>query len=92
MEIGFGYPLFIRRLIDRVAISCDRDSTAEQYESLLALAAALLIRAHDIDPSTACRLLTVSEEEFTSLVHNVLQIIKYRSLRDSVGDFGVEKQ
>lgn len=75
VEIGFGYPLQIRRLIDRLGKSHDHGSVSEQYDSFMNLAVSLLTRCHDIDVSFACRLLTVSEEEFPALVDHVSRII-----------------
>ena len=77
VEVVFGFPLFIRRLIDRLRSTLETDSIADQYEAFMSLARARLLRAHDIDSSTACQLLNVSEENFPALAHHVLRIVEF---------------
>ncbi len=71
---GFGHPLEIQRLLDGFRASCDEGPTAEQYEAFFALAVALLCRAHEIDRSTACALLTVEGAELPRLIAEVLAV------------------
>jgi hypothetical protein len=71
---GFGYPLEIQRLVDGFRASCDEGSTAERYRAFFALAIALLCRAHEIDRSTACVLLTVDDAELPRVIAEVLAV------------------
>ena len=84
VEVGFGYPVYIRRLIESLREASLGDSVPLQYEAFLALAAALLMRAHDIDLSTAFYLLTISEEDFPFLIRHVLTVISLNDLEKSV--------
>lgn len=71
----FGYPLEIRRLIDDVRSACDRGEVKGQYEALILLAAALITRAHDIDPSTAAALLEMDIADLPGFVEAVLSVV-----------------
>ena len=49
VDAGFGYPLEVERLVDRVRIACAEGSVQEQYVAFFALASQLLVqigRAH----------------------------------------------
>ncbi len=75
VEVGFGYPTEIQRLIEMLEESCRVGPVARQYEAFFNLAVALLRHAHEINRSTACGLLSVSEDELPRLVRDVVSLI-----------------
>jgi hypothetical protein len=74
VELAFGYPLAICRLIENVRSVCEHGSVLEQYEAFLDLAISLLCRAHNISLTTACGLLTVPTDQLPGLAKEVLAI------------------
>lgn len=80
LQIGVrvGYPWAIERLIDRL------DSTAraplgptgdqERFDALMALASALLQRAHELEPAEVAALLTLDGSGSARLVDAVLDV------------------
>jgi hypothetical protein len=75
VDIGFGFPVEIRRLLDRVVSACEGGTTSDQYAAFFSLAAALLCRTHDVSLTTACDLLAVPEDELPLLVGAVMAIV-----------------
>jgi hypothetical protein len=75
VEVGFGYPLEIQRLIDGFRTASELGTAAEQYAAFFTLAAALLRRAHDLDLTTACELLEVSDADLAHVVNAALEAI-----------------
>ncbi len=75
VEVGFGYPAEIQDLITILEESCRNGSIARQYESFFTLAVALLRHVHEISRSTACELLTVSEDDLPRLVRDIVRLI-----------------
>ena len=73
--LGFGYPLEVERLISTVRSTCELGLVREQYEAFFTLAARLLLRAHDIDLSAACELLSVTEDDLPRLVREVMAVV-----------------
>jgi hypothetical protein len=71
----FGYPLEIRRLIDDLRFACDQEEAERQYETLIRLAAALILRAHEINLADALCLLELGVDELPSLVEAVLSVV-----------------
>ena len=71
----FGYPLEIRRLIEDLRTSCDQDGAERQYEALIRLAIALILRAHEIDRTEAASLLEMDAEDLPGFVEAVLSVI-----------------
>ena len=74
VAMEFGYSLEIQRLAEAMWTASENDPPAKQYESFFALASALLRRAHDIDLSTACFLLAVSDQELPQLISEVVTV------------------
>jgi len=70
-----GYPLEITQLIDQLRLACQQNSTEWQYEALIQLAAALIIRAHEITLSDAVSLLEVGSDDLPRLVEAVLSVV-----------------
>lgn len=75
VEVDFGYPTEIQSLIDALRDACGGGPVFRQYEAFFALSAALLCRTHEISPSIACELLSVSESELPRLVRDVVAVI-----------------
>jgi hypothetical protein len=75
VRVTIGYPLEIEGLRESLRGACDGESSIQQYRAFFSLAIALLRRAHDIDRSTACSLLSVAEPELTRLVEDVLLLL-----------------
>ena len=75
VELGFGYPYEIERLIENVRVSHEHGSTKEQYDAFFELAVRLLRRCHDLSQEFACEVLTVSEEELPLLVEVVMSLV-----------------
>jgi hypothetical protein len=75
VEVGFGYPLEIQRLIDKFRTASELGTAAEQYAAFFALGAALLRRAYDLDLTTACELLEVSDADLPHVVNAALEAI-----------------
>jgi hypothetical protein len=71
----FGYPLEIRRRIDDLRLACEQEPAEMQWEALIRLAAALLRRAHDIEPADAARLLELEVDDLAEFVETVLSTI-----------------
>ena len=87
VELGFGYPCKIDRLIQNVRASHEHGSTKEQYDAFFELAVGLLRRCHDLSQEFACEVLTVSEEEVPILVEVVMSLI-CESERTTPGETG----
>lgn len=75
VELGFGFPCAIERLIENLQASREHGSTKEQYEAFFELAVRLLRRCHDLSQEFACELLAVSEEELPFLVEMVMSLV-----------------
>ena len=75
VDAGFGYPLEVERLVDRVRIACAEGSTQEQYAAFFTLASQLLVRAHELTLEDACELLSVSEDQLLRLVREVMSVV-----------------
>ncbi len=73
-----GYPVTIERLIDRLRTAClaanDSTSERERFDALIALAIALLRRAHDLTLLEAVALLDLDGDGLCQLVDSVLAI------------------
>ena len=80
----FGYPLEIRRLVDDLRSACEQPAAERQYEALIRLAAALLLRAHDIDLMEAASLLEMGVDELPRLVEAVLSVVTGECPEDPV--------
>lgn len=74
VEVGFGHPPGVRRLIECLKFSCERGTVAQQYAALFALAAEFLCRAHDVSMEAACELLSVSDAELPPFVRVVMAV------------------
>jgi len=74
VELGFGHPPGVRRLIECLKVSCQRGTVAQQYGAFFGLAAELLCRAHEISMETACELLSVSDAELPQFVRVVMAV------------------
>jgi hypothetical protein len=72
---SFGYPLEIRRLIDDLQFACEYEAAERQYETLIRLAAALILRAHEITLADALCLLELDVDDLPSLVQAVLSVV-----------------
>ena len=74
-----GYPVTIERLIDRLRTAClganDSTSEGERFDALIALATALLRRAHDLTLLEAVALLDLDGDGLCRLVDSVLAIV-----------------
>jgi hypothetical protein len=77
----FGYPLEIRRLIDDLRSACEQETAERQYETLIRLAAALILRAHEINLSDALCLLELGVDDLPRLVQAVLSVVTGDSLQ-----------
>ena len=75
LDVGFGYPRAIESLIDALREACEGGQASQQYGAFFSLALALLRKAHDLEPSAACELLSVTESELPRLVRDVLAVI-----------------
>lgn len=74
-----GYPAAIERLVDALRVACltprGPATDARRYEALMALAVALLRRAHDLEPTAAAALLLgLDEAGLVALVDEVLAL------------------
>jgi hypothetical protein len=78
----FEYPLEIRRFIDDLQFACEREAAEPQYETLIRLAAALIVRAHDITLAEALRLLELDVDHLPRLVEAVLSVVNGGCLED----------
>jgi hypothetical protein len=78
VDLGFGYPAEIQRLLDRVGAACEGGTASDQYTAFFSLAASLLRRAHDVSLVTACDLLAVPEDELPRLVGAVMAVVSAR--------------
>jgi len=74
VEVGFGHPSGVRRLIECLKFSCECGTVAQQYAAFFALAAELLCRAHEVSMETACELLSVSDAELPQFVRVVMAV------------------
>jgi hypothetical protein len=75
VEIAFGYPLDVQRLIDGVRSACECGSVSQQYEAFFSMATAILLRVHEISRATACELLAVSEHDLPRLVQEIMAVV-----------------
>jgi hypothetical protein len=79
---GSDYPLEIRRLVAELRSACKRGRPRRRYEAFIALASALVRRAHDIDRSEAIALLELEDQELPGLVEAVLAVVSEASPPD----------
>ena len=82
VELGFGYPLAIRRLLGDVRTACEQGPISSQYEAFMALAISLLRRAHDVSLTTACELLTVPDDQLPRLAGEVMEVVSGQEVSD----------
>lgn len=90
-RVETGYPLEILRKWDELRRASETGSPDQQYEAFLALAVALLRRAHDISPPEARELLAVADEEWPRLVAEILAIVskaRAETSSPSTGEIG----
>ena len=74
VEMTYGYPLEIQRLLDTLNSALEDGTEELQYEAFFALAAALLLRTHHIDLSSAAALLAVDIADLRRLADEVLVV------------------
>ena len=76
-----GYPLSIQRLVDELRSACRAEVNPEvevedrRFDALMALAVALLRRAHDLTPLEAVKLLDFDGDGLLRLVDAVLATV-----------------
>lgn len=82
IEVGtkFGYPLEISQLIDDLRLACQESPAQPQYEALIRLVAALILRVHNISLVDALGLLELDADEIPRLVEVVLSVVTGESL------------
>lgn len=68
IETTWGYPGPAQAWVDRLADAVTRDREHVPAAHIFAAAVALLRLCHQIEPSTACTLLEVSDPELTALI------------------------
>jgi hypothetical protein len=75
LSTEFGYPLEIRRLIEHLSDACERGTAECQHEALFRLAAALLGRAHELEPVQIARLFEMDLEDLPGFVDVVSSVV-----------------
>jgi hypothetical protein len=73
-QAAYGYPPDIQSLCEEIARSLTTDAPEYHSDAFIALASALLRRAHAVDQSTAVALLAVDLTELPRLVQEVMNV------------------